>query len=87
MRPFFNNLYVYNNNNITVILIFNNIILMFKGQEQAPDLVFFDDLLFLDQDVSLELNNDDSSNILPIGADNSIDAWLGEFVLEHKDLL
>ncbi len=60
---------------------------MFKGQEQAPDLVFFDDLLFLDQDVSLELNNDDSSNILPIGADNSIDAWLGEFVLEHKDLL
>ena len=60
---------------------------MFKGQEQAPDLTLLDDLLFRDQDLPLELNNDDSSNILPMGADNSLDAWLGEFVLEHQDLL
>lgn len=60
---------------------------MFKGQEQAPDLTLLDDLLFRDQDLPLELNNDDSSNILPMGADNSLDAWLGEFVLEHQNLL
>jgi hypothetical protein len=60
---------------------------MFKGQEQAPDLTLLDDLLFRDQDIPLELNNDDSSNILPMGADNSLDAWLGEFVLEHQNLL